>query len=155
HEGEMAGAWVAGGTGLLISTLLFAVVLQVTTTRRRALVLAESMTVAVRSSEARLRETMAAMEAARDMALDANQAKSDFLATMSHEIRTPLNGILGTTQLLGDGEINNEQRRQLNTIRHCASSLLVIINGLLDLSKVEAGKLELESVSFSLSELMG
>jgi signal transduction histidine kinase/CheY-like chemotaxis protein len=131
------------------------VVLQVTTTRRRAQSLAEAMTAAVRSGEGRLHETMAEMEAARDMALDANRAKSDFLATMSHEIRTPLNGIIGTTQLLADGDATTQQRRHLSTIRYCASSLLVIINGLLDLSKVEAGKLELESVSFSLPELLG
>lgn len=88
------------------------------------------------------------MEQAR--AERANQAKSEFLANMSHEIRTPMNGVLGFTNLLGKTELNSLQKEYLNTIESSASSLLIIINDILDLSKLEADKLVLEEAPFSL-----
>lgn len=90
---------------------------------------------------------------AEDKALAASRAKSDFLATMSHEIRTPLNGVLGMTQLLRDTDLNEEQQTKVETILSAGESLLAIINDVLDMSKIEAGSVELENIPFDLKDL--
>jgi PAS domain S-box-containing protein len=81
----------------------------------------------------------------------ANEAKSAFLATMSHEIRTPLNGVLGMVQAMAADDLAPAQRERLGIVRQSGETLLVILNDVLDLSKIEAGRLELESIEFSLS----
>lgn len=93
------------------------------------------------------------IEQARQSAYEAesaNRAKSDFLATMSHEIRTPLNGIIGFAEMLGDCELNEEQRDYLSTIKSSSEVLMSLINDVLDFSKVESGNLLLESRDFSI-----
>jgi len=97
------------------------------------------------------------LQKSREIALDANRAKSDFLANMSHEIRTPLNHIIGFTELVVDkkvGELNEVQEDYLNDVLHSSKHLLALINDILDLSKVEAGKLELESSDVNLKLLL-
>ena len=86
----------------------------------------------------------------RIRAEDADRAKSEFLANMSHEIRTPMNGIIGMLELLIDAPLNDEQRDFLNSAQVCADALLVLLNDILDLSKIEAGQLELETIDFDL-----
>ncbi|HJV42716.1 ATP-binding protein [Caulobacter sp.] len=81
----------------------------------------------------------------------ANRAKTEFLATMSHEIRTPLNGVLGMAQIMAAGELSSDQRRRLHTISASGQSLLSVINAILDISKIEAGKMEIEVAPFDLS----
>jgi PAS domain S-box-containing protein len=91
---------------------------------------------------------------ARKEAERAARAKSEFLANMSHEIRTPLNGIIGTTSLLLETPLSREQKDYIDTVRASGEMLLAILNDVLDLSKIEAGKLELERADFSLRQLL-
>jgi signal transduction histidine kinase len=93
------------------------------------------------------------VEEARAAADAANRAKSEFLATMSHEIRTPLNGVLGMTQAMALDRLSKAQRERLQVIGHSGEMLLAIVNDVLDLSKIEAGKLELDLVDFDLEGL--
>jgi PAS domain S-box-containing protein len=99
------------------------------------------------------KEAEQALVQAKEEAEAATQAKSAFLATMSHEIRTPLNGVLGMAQAMAMGEVTDQQRERLEVIRQSGESLLAILNDVLDLSKIEAGKLELEQAEFDIDEL--
>lgn len=84
----------------------------------------------------------------------ANKSKSDFLAAMSHEIRTPMSGVLGMTELMENTALNHEQKQYLETIKDSSRALLDIINQILDLSKIEADRLELEQIDFALEEVI-
>jgi two-component system, sensor histidine kinase and response regulator len=105
-------------------------------------------------SLAQLTEANARLEIANREALAAATAKSRFLATMSHEIRTPLNGILGVSELLKRTSLDPNQARYLDVLHQSSQHLMAVVNDVLDFSKLEAGKLELERAEFSLSELI-
>jgi PAS domain S-box-containing protein len=95
------------------------------------------------------------LASSRDQALAASRAKSEFLSSMSHEIRTPMNAILGMADLMWESELSSEQRRYLDTVINNGNALLELINSILDLAKVESGRLSLETVDFDLRDLLG
>jgi len=104
-------------------------------------------------SRSALRQARAQARQGEVAAEGANAAKSTFLATMSHEIRTPLNGVLGMAQAMAGDDLSDKQRDRLSVIHRSGEALLAILNDVLDLSKIEAGKLELEQLEFELAEV--
>ncbi|MBA1274703.1 ATP-binding protein [Stutzerimonas azotifigens] len=110
-------------------------------------------TAALEASNAQLVATNHALDRARAAALEMAQARAAFLASMSHEIRTPLNGLLGMLGLAMDGPLSAEQRKQLSIAHSSGNVLMELLNDILDLSKFEAGQLELDAIPFDLGAL--
>jgi signal transduction histidine kinase/DNA-binding NarL/FixJ family response regulator len=103
--------------------------------------------------EERIRQRTEALQEATQRALAASRAKSEFLANISHELRTPMNGILGMIDIVLDDDIRAGHREHLETAKGCANTLLALLNDILDLSKIEAGKMLVEKISFDLRQV--
>ncbi|MEL0169168.1 MAG: ATP-binding protein [Pseudomonadaceae bacterium] len=114
----------------------------------------EARTTELQHTNAQLRESNRELEASREAALDMARARSAFLANMSHEIRTPINGLLGMIGLTLDSTLNDEQRQQLSIAYDSGKVLVALLNDILDLSKFEAGKLQLEQIPFDLGAML-
>ena len=110
---------------------------------------------ALNASRTKLKRLSQELSAKANEALAGSRAKSQFLATMSHEIRTPMNGVIGAVELLTQTPLDGEQRELAHTIGSCGEALLGIINDILDYSKLEAGKMEIEAHAFDLHETVG
>jgi signal transduction histidine kinase/DNA-binding response OmpR family regulator len=120
----------------------------------RCLRLADERRLVMHRDVTELKEQEERIASERDAADAANRAKSTFLATMSHEIRTPMNGVLGMIEVLERQDLNEVHRRTVSVMRDSAQALLRIIDDVLDFSKIESGRLELEATAFSLSGLI-
>ena len=147
-------SWFVLVVGLLMTSMITFIVFTYMNRMTMTAMLVEQRTQELRSSEEKAVQIAQHAEQARYEAEIANSAKSNFLSTMSHEIRTPLNGVLGMAQLLKNSGLEEEQGKKVETILSSGRTLLAIINDVLDMSKIEAGGIELEITAFSLRNLI-
>jgi len=155
HETQMRsaqGSWIDvefSGSAVQVrgSRLIELIVRDITDEKKTA--------TAIRESERRHRQLSDELRAARDIALAASHAKSEFLANMSHEIRTPMNGIIGMQGLALTASNSEDSRSYIEAAQQSAHSLLAILNDILDVSKIEAGRLEIHASPFSLRSSIG
>lgn len=143
--------WLSWPAKLLYSLLVLAFLFLAYRYQQGKLIRAQE---ASRQLERLVQERTADMEVARQEAVDANRAKSDFLATMTHEIRTPMHGMLGMTELLMRTELDNQQRRYASTAHRSGEALLGLINSILDFSKLDAAQEQLENRRFHLLAML-
>ncbi len=144
------------GRNALILTHVFCHLIGVLTARRMDAVRRQSY--AARVEERRVREELSdkarALQAAKERAEELARVKSDFLATMSHELRTPMNAVIGLSELLSDGPLPEEQKEQARILHESATGLLAILNDILDLAKIDAGRMKLADAPFEVRALV-
>jgi len=148
-------------TGIVIDTMMLLLFLSLARTNHRANAMAEKMTEGHRNKSAELEQLFDQHRVLNEELQDRNQmlehassVKSDFLATMSHELRTPMSGVIGMARLLHQSDLSPGQLQQMKSIEGSGDALLVLLNDILDLSKIEAGQVELELLDFDLRSLL-
>jgi len=146
--------WFVFGVGLVITGMVSSIIAVYANRGAVTAMLVRERTAELRTSEQRARDVAVEAEAARREADIANHAKSEFLASMSHEIRTPMAGVLGLADILLEDDLTSQQRDTVKKIKGAGEALTTILNDILDLSKIQAGKIEFEHIDFDLHKLI-